>query len=112
MAGMATNLSRPSVYLVNSSGVVSSRVVIDDAISGNATIILKSQDEGYNMIIQSASSLYFKKLGNNLVEEKGWIISNPNPNYDLRTAFVESDGSVTFLYNTNAPVIVKTIPLY
>jgi hypothetical protein len=110
-AGMTTNLAIPSVYPVNSSGVVSNRIVIDDNIFSNATIILQSVDGGYDLIIQSASNLYFKKLGVNLVEEENWVISNPNPAYDIRTAFAENDGSVTFLYNTNGPVIVRTIPL-
>lgn len=64
MSGMMTNLSKPVIYHVNSSGIPGNSIVVADSIFSTATIILAAGDGGYNMIIQSAARLYFMKLGN------------------------------------------------
>lgn len=114
MSGMMTNLSKPVIYPVNSSGIPGNSIVVADSIFSTATIILAAGDGGYNVIIQSASRLYFKKLGNDLrVKNTTWLDNTLGSNFsfNLREVFQIQDGSFAFLYYRYGPVIIKTVPM-
>jgi hypothetical protein len=79
-----------------------------------ATIIKPGTEDGYNLIAQTSSSVYFMKLGGDLSVQKTSYFDNPaglNYSYDLRDVFQMSDGSFAFLYFNEVPVIIRTIPL-
>ena len=114
MSGMQTNLSKPAIYPVNSSGIVGSSIVINEPPSGSAAIITAEGEEGYTLTIQTSGGLYFKSLAADLSERQSLFLatqSGSNYSYVLREVFPENDGSVSFLYDQYGPVIIKTIPL-
>jgi hypothetical protein len=114
ISGMLTNLSKPVIYHVNSSGLTDNNVVVTTPVSSMSTIIKPGADGGYNLITQSSSRVYFMKLGSDLTIQKTSFFDNPsglNYSYDLRDVFQMSDGSFAFLYFNEVPVIIRTIPL-
>jgi hypothetical protein len=114
MSGLVSNLSKPAIYPVNSSGVVGNRRGIEEPASGSAAIITEAGDGGYNLIIQTVSRLYFLRMGADLTETQSAFLETPpgsNISYVLREVLQSADESVAFLYDRYGPVIIKTIPL-
>jgi hypothetical protein len=114
IAGMITNLSKPAIYHVSSLGIPDNNVLITTPVSSMATIIKPGTEGGYNLIAQSSSRVYFMKLGSDLSVQKTSYFDNPsglNYSYDLRDVFQMNDGSFAFLYFSEVPVIIRTVPL-
>jgi hypothetical protein len=114
MSGMVSNLSKPAIYPVNSSGIVGSSTGVAEPASGSAAIITEAGDGGYNLIVQTVSKLYFIRMGEDLIETGSSFLEIPqgsNISYVLREVLQSADESVAFLYDRYGPVIIKTIPL-
>jgi len=114
MSGMVSNLSKPAIYTVNSSGIVGNSTGIEEPASGSAAIITEAGDGGYNLIIQTVSRLYFIRMSEDLIEIQSSFLEIPpgsNISYVLREVLQSTDESVAFLYDRYGPVIIKTIPL-
>jgi hypothetical protein len=113
VSGMITNLSKPVIYHVTSTGIPENKVDVTTPVSSMATIIKPGTNGGYNLIAQTSSRVYFMKLGSDLSILNTSYFENPgglNYSYDLRDVFHMSDGSFAFLYFNEVPVIIKTIP--
>jgi hypothetical protein len=114
VSGMTSNLSKPVRYPVNAAGIVQNGKVVADTLFCTASIIKTSGDSGYNLFIETNQRIYFMKLGSNLtVTQTYWMNHTFDPvlAFNLRDVLQFSDGSFSFLYYNNGPVIVKTIPL-
>jgi len=114
MSGMVSNLSKPAIYPVNSSGIVGNSTGVAEPASGSAAIITEAGNGGYNLIIQTVSKLYFIRMGEDLMETGSSFLEIPpgsNISFVLREVLQSADESVAFLYDRYGPVIIKTIPL-
>jgi hypothetical protein len=114
LSGMVTNLSNPVVYPVTSSGYPGQELVIDNPVSGNATIISPGSNGGFNVTVQVAEKLYFLTMGADLTKKQTYLLDAPqgsNQSYIISEVFPDNDGSISFLYYIYGPVIVRTIPL-
>ena len=112
MSGMMSNLSKPAIYPVNSSGIIGTSIVVEEPAFGNAAIITEAGNGEYNMIIQTNDRLYFIRLGDDLSITQTTYLRIPfgSSSYILRDILQSDDESVAFLYDSYGPVIMKTIP--
>jgi len=114
LSGMVTNLSKQAIYHFNASGIILSNSVISTTAGSMAAIIKKDADGLYDVIVQTSTRIYFYKMAGDYKIEKTSIFENPfggAVTFDLHDVYKLGDGSFSFLYYDDGPVIVKTIPL-